>query len=172
MLYENVFILRPDLSQEQIDQTIERIEDIIKKGGSEVSNLERWGKKRLAYKVDKERYGYYVLMHFDGKPDLVKELERNYGHFDEVIKYITIAIKKGEPVKIEMDAEEFLEEEKAPLEEAVEETENGAVEEEEKVEGAEQAEETVEVEGMAEEAEGEKEGEAEAEEEALQEEDN
>ncbi len=170
MLYENVFILRPDLSQEQIDQTIERIEDIIKRGGSEVSNLERWGKKRLAYKVDKERYGYYVLMHFDSKPDLVKELERNYGHFDEVIKYITIAIKKGEPIRIEMEAEEFVEEEKAPREETVEKTEK--VEEVAKVEETTKAEEVEKVEEM-EKVEGEAKGEAEGNEEAaLQEEEN
>lgn len=112
-LYETVYILRPELTEEQINQTIERLNGIINKGGGEVKNLERWGKKRLAYKIEKERYGHYILMHFNGEPDLVRELERNYRLSEDVMRYIVISIKKGEPIKVEMEREEFQEEEKA-----------------------------------------------------------
>ncbi len=108
-LYEAIYIFRPDLSDEDIDRTIEWLENMIKQGG-EVRNIERWGKKRLAYKVNKERYGYYVLIHFDGNADIVNELERNCRHSEDVMKYITIRIKKGEPIKVEMEPEEFREE--------------------------------------------------------------
>ncbi len=108
-LYEAIYIFRPDLSDEDIDRTIEWLENMIKQGG-EVKNIERWGKKRLAYKVNKERYGYYVLIHFDGNADIVNELERNCRHSEDVMKYITIRIKKGEPIKVEMEPEEFREE--------------------------------------------------------------
>jgi small subunit ribosomal protein S6 len=106
-LYENIFILRPDLEGDRTDQVIEQVQKMVVRGGGEVKNIERWGKKRLAYKVNKERYGYYVLMHFEGNPELVRELERNYGHWEDVIRYLTIRIKKGEPIKVEMEPEEF-----------------------------------------------------------------
>lgn len=112
-LYETVYILRPELNEEQINQTIERLNGIVTSGGGEVKNLERWGKKRLAYKIEKERYGHYILMHFNGEPDLVRELERNYRLSEDVMRYIVISIKKGEPIKVEMELEDFQEEQKA-----------------------------------------------------------
>lgn len=140
-LYETVYILRPELNEEQVNQTIERLNGIVTSGGGEVKNLERWGKKRLAYKIEKERYGHYILMHFNGEPDLVRELERNYRLSEDVMRYIVISIKKGEPIKVEMELEEFQEEAKAvsavaPRREEEEEEEEETSEGDNQIEGS------------------------------------
>ena len=92
--YEAMYVLRPDLDEEQVNAAIEKFSEIITKNGGEVTKVEQWGKRRLAYEVQKLREGFYVLCNFAADTELPKELERNFKISDQVIRYLVI--REGE----------------------------------------------------------------------------
>lgn len=106
-LYETVFIARPDLSEEEVAGIIQRVKDLVQNEGGDVTDVERWGKRKLAYRVGKERHGHYVMLHYHGNPQTSHEIERFYRISEQVLKYMTIRIWKGQPVRIEMEREEI-----------------------------------------------------------------
>ncbi len=94
-IYESIFILKPSISDEDIQKTVGKMEGIVKQG-AEIIATENWGKKKLAYEVAKEKRGVYVLLRFQGKGDIISELERNYRIDDNVIKFLTVKLDKKE----------------------------------------------------------------------------
>ncbi len=90
--YEELFIIQPDATDEQVDQVIEQISATITQGGGRIDKVDKWGKRRLAYKVNKHREGIYVLLQFDAQAAAVKELERRLRVTDAVLKYLTVRI--------------------------------------------------------------------------------
>ncbi|MEG0874316.1 MAG: 30S ribosomal protein S6 [Clostridiales bacterium] len=92
--YEAMYILRPDLDEEQINANVEKFSGIITANGGEVTKVDHWGKRRLAYEVKKLREGYYVLCYFAAGTELPKELERNFKISDEVIRFLVV--REGE----------------------------------------------------------------------------
>src|ERR1700747_471611 len=88
--YEIMFIVNPNATEEEIDKINGQIESIITSGGGKVEKLEKMGKRRLAYEVDKHREGFYVLLVISANGDIVKECERRLRVMDAVIKYITV----------------------------------------------------------------------------------
>lgn len=89
--YETMFVLRPDADEETYDALIERFQGIITDQGGEVTNVNRMGKRKLAYVVKKKyREGYYVLINYSGEPDVTAELERNFRISDDVIRYLIV----------------------------------------------------------------------------------
>ncbi len=92
MKYETIFILNPDLDEEQTQSTIEKVKGIITQTNGEIIKVEDWGKRKLAYLVKKKEKGHYVLIHFSGSPALLSELERNYRVMDAVIKYQSVRL--------------------------------------------------------------------------------
>jgi small subunit ribosomal protein S6 len=95
-LYETVFILHPDLSEEEVEANIQSIVGLLENEGSEILRLERGGKRRLAYLVQKQRYGYYNLIHMRALPEALTALERMYRLSERVIRYLTIRFDKEE----------------------------------------------------------------------------
>ncbi len=91
-IYEELFIVKPDAPDEEVDAFVEQVRSQLTTAGATVDKLEKWGKRRLAYKVDKYREGAYVLVQFSGGPELVKELERRLRVSDLVLKFITVRI--------------------------------------------------------------------------------
>ncbi len=87
--YESVVIINPNLEAEGIKALIEKISDLINSNGT-VSSVEELGKRKLAYEIKKLNEGYYVVLKFVAKPELITELERVYRITDEVIKFIVI----------------------------------------------------------------------------------
>ena len=88
--YEIMFIVNPNAPEEEIDKINTQLEGIIGSGGGKVEKIEKMGKRRLAYDVDKHREGYYVLFVIAANGDIVKECERRLRVMDAVIKYITV----------------------------------------------------------------------------------
>ncbi len=88
--YEIMFIVNPNAPEEEIDKINTQLEGIITSGGGKVEKIEKMGKRRLAYDVDKHRDGYYVLFVIAANGDIVKECERRLRVMDAVIKYITV----------------------------------------------------------------------------------
>jgi small subunit ribosomal protein S6 len=91
-IYENLFIVKPDVTEEEIDLLIEQLSKNVTAAGGTVDKVEKWGKRRLAYRVEKQREGSYVLLQFTAEPSVVKEYERRMRVLDSVIKFITVRI--------------------------------------------------------------------------------
>ena len=91
-IYENLFIVRPDATEEEIDHLVDGLSKTVTSGGGTVDKVEKWGKRKLAYRVDKHREGSYVLIQFTAGPDLVKEFERRLRVQDAVIKFLSVRI--------------------------------------------------------------------------------
>ncbi len=91
-IYEQLFIVRPDAAQEEIDSFLEQITGVIAAGGGNVRKVEKWGIRKLAYPVEKRHEGYYVLLEYGSAPDVVKEIERRFRVSDLVLKYLTVRI--------------------------------------------------------------------------------
>jgi small subunit ribosomal protein S6 len=88
--YEIMFIVNPNVPEEEIDKINAQIESIITSGSGKVEKIEKMGKRRLAYEVERQREGYYVLFAIIANGDIVKECERRLRVMDAVIKYITV----------------------------------------------------------------------------------
>lgn len=91
-IYESLFIVKPDAAEEEIDALVETLSKNITAAGGTVDKVEKWGKRRLAYRVEKNREGFYVLIVFTAAPAAVKEYERRMRVTDSVIKFITVRI--------------------------------------------------------------------------------
>jgi len=90
--YELVVIISPEITDEALDGAVERISRFITEGGGAVSNVERWGKKKLAYPIKHFVEGNYVLSRFKMEPKLSKELETNLGISEEVFRHLLIVL--------------------------------------------------------------------------------
>ena len=91
-IYEELFIAKPDAPDEELDGFVEQLRTQLTSAGATVDKIDKWGKRRLAYKVDKYREGSYVLLQFTAGPETVKELERRLRVSDIVIKFLTVRI--------------------------------------------------------------------------------
>ncbi len=93
-IYEELFIVRPNATEEEIDQAIEQIRQVVTGAGGTLDKVEKWGVRKLAYRVRKHEDGYYVLVQFSAPPDAVTEIERRLRVSDTVIKYLTVRIDR------------------------------------------------------------------------------
>src|SRR5215469_17876118 len=91
-IYEELFIIRPDAPDEEVDPFLDQMKGVVTNAGGTVDKVDKWGKRRLAYKVDKYREGAYVLVQFSSSPETVKEFERRLRVSDLVIKFLTVRI--------------------------------------------------------------------------------
>ena len=95
-LYEHVFLARQDLSQQQVDALVEQYKGVIEAGGSSFGRVENWGLKSLTYRVKKNRKAYYTLIDITAPADAVKEMERQMGLSEDVLRFMTIKVDKHE----------------------------------------------------------------------------
>ena len=105
-----VYIVKPDLPEEEVDATVNLVRESIEGGGATVDKVDKWGKRRLAYRVRRYWDGYYVLVQYsvDGQEALPKEVERKLRVTDSVIKFLTVRIdediKRAEKLKAKRDS--------------------------------------------------------------------
>jgi small subunit ribosomal protein S6 len=92
--YESVVLINAALEDEQVETTINRIQETITSHGGEIIELDKWGRKRLAYPIKKSKSGYYIVIRFESTTDLVATLERNFRLDENIIRYLTIALDK------------------------------------------------------------------------------
>ena len=90
--YELMFIVRPDMTDEDQDKLISTLENAVTSSGGQVKNFEKMGKRRLAYTVRKFHDGVYLLLTFEGGGGLVHELERRLRVSEAVIKFLSVRI--------------------------------------------------------------------------------
>jgi small subunit ribosomal protein S6 len=94
--YETIFIASPVLTDEQADELVKHFEGIIAEQGGELLKTDKWGRKKLAYDVQKFSEGYYTLFEMNAGPALVAELERRFRNNDSVIKYLSVRLDEQE----------------------------------------------------------------------------
>lgn len=90
--YEMMFVLRPDLTQEQVNGQMRKYRDFLKENGAEKVSLEVWGKRRLAYPIQKFQEGIYILTYYTGDGSQVASIERDMRLGEEVLRYLTIKL--------------------------------------------------------------------------------
>lgn len=91
--YETLFVLNSSLDEEGLKANIEKIKGVIESDGT-VTNVDEWGKRRLAYEINDMGEGYYVLINFEANPDLPKELDRIFRISDSVLRHIIINLEE------------------------------------------------------------------------------
>jgi small subunit ribosomal protein S6 len=91
-LYENVFIARQDISGAQVDTLADQLTQLIADNGGEVKKRENWGLRNLAYRMNKNRKGHYVLFNIEAPAPAIAELERTMRINEDVLRYLTIRV--------------------------------------------------------------------------------
>jgi len=86
--YESLFILRPELDEEKIAELMEKFKVLIENNGGEVTRLDKWGRRRLAYEIKHLHEGLYIILQFKADQAVVRELDRVFKITDEVIRHI------------------------------------------------------------------------------------
>ena len=90
--YETTYILRPNTANDGVADVNGRVRSIIETMGGKVLKVDNWGKRRLAYEVEKERKGIYLYWLYLAKPGVAEEIERNLRMLDGVIRYLTVRV--------------------------------------------------------------------------------
>ena len=90
--YELVLIISPEVVDEKFDATVDNVSQFITGKGGTISDIEQWGKRRLAYPIEHYLEGSYVLFRFKSKPALGKELEANLQISEEVIRHLLLKL--------------------------------------------------------------------------------
>ena len=93
--YEIMFIVRPDVADEDTDKLIAQMEGVVAGAGGKMEKVEKMGRRRLAYRVQRQREGFYVLFKLQGNGDTIKEFERRLKVTDTVIKYLTVRLDEA-----------------------------------------------------------------------------
>ncbi len=92
--YETTFITRSELTDEQLKSLQDRLADVVKNYNGEIVLTEDWGKRKLAYTIQKESRGHYTYMVYTGNNDIVHEIERNLRLQDTVLRFLTVNLEK------------------------------------------------------------------------------
>ena len=125
--YEIIYIIDANVEEVARKELIEKVNGIITSNNGEVVKVEEWGKRRLAYAIDYKTEGYYVYVAFNAEADLPRELSRNLGNNESIIRSQIVKLVdkkhsvKPRPVRAAAPAEEEAEDVKAETETVVEE---------------------------------------------------
>lgn len=91
--YESMVIVRSTLSEEEINAVLSKIREIIEKAGGTVLQAESWGRRRLAYEIQGEKKGAYLLFRFQADGKLIAQLEHQYRLDEAILKFITVRLE-------------------------------------------------------------------------------
>jgi len=103
--YETTFVIDSLQKSENKENILTKVENFIKNNGGEIGEVEDWGKKRLAYEINRKQYGNYYQIHFEGPGSLPGLLEQEYRLEEGILRFLTItsdpraALKRQEPVE-------------------------------------------------------------------------
>lgn len=89
--YELVIIIHPDLDDEAINQTLDKIKEWISKSGGSIDSVDNWGKKHLAYEIQKQNEGIYYLLNISAPGESISDLERNLKILESVMRHMVVA---------------------------------------------------------------------------------
>ena len=93
--YETIFIIHPEVAGDAYTEIVEKYKGIQNELGANMLAVEEWGTRKLAYIVQKQERGTYVLFAYEGKPDSIRELERRFRIDEKIIKFMTVKLENG-----------------------------------------------------------------------------
>ena len=96
MSYQSILILKPDLDEAQVDQALEKVTGFLTKNNGSCLKVEKWGKKRLSYRVKKSRFGYYLNIYHTCDSLKVSSLEAEFKLYDLILKFLVIRLEDKE----------------------------------------------------------------------------
>jgi small subunit ribosomal protein S6 len=82
-----MLILPPEADESVVSGALDRITRIVGESGGQVGNVDRWGRRRLAFEIERQTEGYYVVVEFTAEPEVLTELERSLHLADEVLRF-------------------------------------------------------------------------------------
>jgi small subunit ribosomal protein S6 len=88
--YESVVVMHPDLGEAGSKELGEKIRSILESGGAQISNVEEWGQRELAYRIEKETRGIYLFLEYESEHAAVVELERQLRLNDRVLRFLSV----------------------------------------------------------------------------------
>lgn len=92
--YETTFIINASLDDAQIDEVIAKVQNLITKNEGELTSVNKWGRRRLAYPIKKKNTGFYVCLEYVAPGDTVSKLNRHFHLEENVLRYLTVVIPK------------------------------------------------------------------------------
>jgi small subunit ribosomal protein S6 len=113
-LYETAFLIAPNLAEDETEQLIQQMAEIVTEKKGEMVDIDKWGKRKMAYQIRKFDAATYVFFHYHGEADIPAELERRFKQTEAILRYLTVRMeeepkirrrKKGRPKPREAMAE-------------------------------------------------------------------
>ena len=98
-LYEHTIILRQDLSEKEVENTRQKYTTLIKKNNGKIVKIENWGIMNLSYIIKKNKKGNYIHFKFESEPKNIFELEKDEGIDKNILRFLTIKVKKFDLTK-------------------------------------------------------------------------
>jgi small subunit ribosomal protein S6 len=92
--YETTFLVIPELSEADYKKVTKKFEDLIAKGGGEVTNIEHWGQKKLAYDIERRMNAYYCYIEFTSPTTVIPKMEQEFIYDESVIRFLTVRVDK------------------------------------------------------------------------------
>lgn len=92
--YETVFILNPVLSDTQIEETVKKFEDFLKKNEAKIVAKENWGLKKLAYPIQNKKSGFYHLFEFTAPGEIITPYEQEFRRDERIMRFLTVKLDK------------------------------------------------------------------------------
>ena len=88
--YENLVIVKPTLTAEEIQESIKAIEEVITSNGGEIATTDTMGMRKLAYPIDKNERGHFHVIYYSAEPSVITEIERRFRLNEELLRFVTI----------------------------------------------------------------------------------
>ena len=102
--YETIVLLSPELTDETVDEKISGFENKVTEGGGEIVSVDRWGKKRLAYPINRQRHGIYFIVTYHSESAVVADIERDMRIDEQTWRYMTVRMDEALLRKLEKNA--------------------------------------------------------------------
>jgi small subunit ribosomal protein S6 len=112
--YEHVFLVRPDVSAQQVDQFVEAYKTLIADRGGTIPKTEYWGLRNITYRINKNRKAHYTLMNITAPPAAVAEMERQMRLSEDVMRFLTVRVDELEEGPSAMMRREARDERRGP----------------------------------------------------------
>ena len=104
--YETAFILDPGLDEATLEKEIKKVEELIENNKGKIIQTDRWGIRKLTYRIKKKLEGYYAITHFEGPTAIIRELDRYYKLDENVLRFLNVVKLEKKPSEKELSLAE------------------------------------------------------------------
>ena len=107
-MYESAILINAALEENQIQSIISHVKELISSNDGEITDVEDWGRKRLAYVIKKSKIGYYIIFQFNAYPQIISTLEKFYKLDENILRYLNIRLTTNALEQIEKNKKQSL----------------------------------------------------------------